>query len=263
MRTCGEAGRLEVKDFGTAAEMEVIMNNGKVRPSIFLGCLFVIGAVALLIQKMEIVNILLGGMSIGQLLLTVFFVSCLINGIRDRSFGAVLFSVAFLIIVNDRQLHLDAITPFPVLGAAILGTIGLHLLFPKVKKGYVAKVHDKRVQVAGDFFRDGARLSYENSMGESVKYVEGEFEEICLRNSFGALQVFFADARPKEGSARVTLKNSFGVTELYVPSDWKVIVDVKSTLGGYEESGQGNPCGKNILYVSGEVAFGELNVCFI
>lgn len=249
--------------FETAAEMEGVMSNEKMRPSLFLGIFFVIGAVVLLVPKVKIVNILLGGMSIGQILLTVFCASCLVKSIKGRSFGGVLFSIAFLVIVNARQLHLETITPFSVLGAAVLGTIGLNLLFPNVKRGHVAKVHDKRAKADGAFFRDGAGLSYENSLGESVKYVEGEFEEIHLRNSFGALQVFFADAQLKGGSARVTLKNSFGVTQLYVPSDWRVIVDVKSTLGGYEESGRGNPCGENTLYVNGEVAFGELNVCFI
>ena len=42
-----------------------------------------------------------------------------------------LFSLAFLIIVNDELLGLEAITPWPVLGAALLGSLGLNLLFPK------------------------------------------------------------------------------------------------------------------------------------
>lgn len=40
------------------------------------------------------------------------------------------FSVAFLAIVNSRLLGIEKLVPWPVLGAALLGTIGLNMLFP-------------------------------------------------------------------------------------------------------------------------------------
>ena len=76
--------------------------------NIFWGILFLLGALALLLGKLGF----------------------LINGILRRSFGGILFSLAMLIIINDELLHMEAITPWPVLGAALLGTIGLHFLFP-------------------------------------------------------------------------------------------------------------------------------------
>ena len=45
-----------------------------------------------------------------------------------------LFSLAFAAILFDEALGIEAITPWPVLGAALLGTIGLNMIFNKNKR---------------------------------------------------------------------------------------------------------------------------------
>ena len=94
--------------------------------NIFWGILFLLGALALLLGKLGYLN----GMGFWSVFISVILAGCLINGILRRSFGGILFSLAMLIIINDELLHMEAITPWPVLGAALLGTIGLHFLFP-------------------------------------------------------------------------------------------------------------------------------------
>lgn len=240
----------------------------KVKPkkNIFWGLLLLVGAVALLVNKLGDLDFILGGLGVWQILLTVFLVSCLVSGIVKRSFGQVLFSVAFLVIVNDEVLHLQAITPWPVLGAALLGTVGLRLLFPKVKRGCGVRVNVNGRELESPLveeYRDGEKVSYENCFGEAVKYISGEIGRVKMENSFGSLQVYFTDALLKEGSARVFLENSFGSMVLYVPADWRVQVSVNSAFGGVEERGCCNLEGENALYVEGEVSFGRLLIQYI
>ena len=94
--------------------------------NIFWGILFLLGALALLLGKLGYLN----GMGFWSVFISVILAGFLINGILRRSFGGILFSLAMLIIINDELLHMEAIAPWPVLGAALLGTIGLHFLFP-------------------------------------------------------------------------------------------------------------------------------------
>lgn len=235
--------------------------------NVVLGALFLIGAIALLINKLGFLNILLGGMSFFQIIVTVFLVGVLVKGMSKHSFGQILFSVAFIIIVNDKVLHMEAFTPWTVLGAAALGTIGLHLMFPNVKSGYgrFVTINGREVTAAPVTAetRQGSMICFENCFGQSVKYVSGEISRVKLDNSFGFLQVYFTDAQLKDGTAEVIMDGAFGSTILYVPADWKVITNVSHAFGGAGERGQCNPEGNIQLYVRGNVAFGRIEIRYI
>lgn len=235
--------------------------------NVIWGALFLIGAVALLVNKLGFLNLLLGGMSFFQIIASVFLVRILVKGMARHSFGQILFSIAFLIIVNDKVLHMEAFTPWTVLGAALLGTIGLHLMFPNVKGGYgrLLTINGKEIvpkQVNGEG-RKGGKECYENCFGESVKYVLGEIKKVKLDNCFGSMQVYFTDAQLMDGVAEVKIDNVFGNTILYIPADWKVVSNVDSVFGGSSHKGQCNPAGSNVLYVKGNNCFGTVQVRYI
>lgn len=235
--------------------------------NVVMGALFLIGAIALLLNKLGFLNILLGGMNFFQVIVTVFLVGVLVKGMAKHSFGQILFSVAFIIIVNDKVLHMEAFTPWTVLGAAALGTIGLHLMFPNVRSGYgrFLTINGREVTPASmaTESRQGSRVCFENSFGQSVKYVSGEVSCVKLDNSFGFLQVYFTDAQLKDGTAEVIADCAFGNTVLYVPADWKVIMNVSKSFGEACERGQCDPEGNMVLYVKGDAAFGKIEIRYI
>lgn len=74
---------------------------------IFWGILFLLGAAALLIGGLGHLE----GFSFWTILFSIALLGCLVDGILDRSFGQILFSLAIFIIINDDFLHLEAITP--------------------------------------------------------------------------------------------------------------------------------------------------------
>lgn len=240
---------------------------GKENKNVFWGALFLIGAIALLLNKLGFLNILLGGMSFFQIIVTVFLVGILVKGMAKRSFGQILFSVAFIVIVNAKVLHMEAFTPWTVLGAAALGTIGLHLMFPNVRSGHgrLLTINGREVVFApvASESRKGDRRCFENCFGQSAKYVSGEVNRVKLDNCFGFLQVYFTDAQLKDGTAEVIADDVFGSTILYVPADWKVIMNVSNVFGAAGERGQCNPEGNIVLYVKGNVAFGKIEIRYI
>ena len=227
--------------------------------NVFWGVLLLLGAIALLVNRMGYLE----GFGFWSILFSIILVGVFVNGLVKRSFGQILFSLAFLVIVNDELLQLEQITPWPVLGAALLGTIGLNILFPKFGKGTHLSINGKTRSKVDSENRDGSRVSFENCFGESVKYITGEVSDVNIESSFGAMQVYFSDAVLKENRANVRVEVSFGSAVLYIPSDWQVVINVDTAFGSANEKGHCNPAGENVLYVSGEVSFGELQIRYI
>ena len=62
---------------------------------------------------------------------TVVFAATLITSLINRSLGGTIFSIAFLLIIYAKPLHIESIVPWTVLLAAFLVWGGLRLIFKK------------------------------------------------------------------------------------------------------------------------------------
>lgn len=237
---------------------------------VFWGILFLLGALALLLGQLGYFE----GLGFWSVFFSIVLLGILIEGMLTVSFGEILFSLAGLIIVNDELLHLEAITPWTVLGVALLGTIGLNIIFPKRKRWKIHKdSHWNKVwhgrknrgtmgchaeEDNGEIL-SGEDIHYEVSFGDAIKYISGQgISRVFLECSFGNLEVYFNDAVLKDNRADAAVDCSFGNMELYVPAGWKVIINIDNSFGGVEESGYGDPNGENVLYVKGDVSFGHM-----
>lgn len=229
---------------------------------IFWGILLLIGAAALLIEGLGYLHMF----NFWTFLLSVIAVGCLVDGILERSFGQILFSLAFLVIFNNKPLHLEALSPWAVLGAALLGTIGLNTIFPKRRKN--DHPHDFRSyggplpeRGREEEILSGEEIHYEVSFGSAVKYIVGnDISHIFLKSHFGNLEVYFNDAMLKDNRATVFVECSFGNMDLYVPAGWSVIINTRYSFGSVEESGFANPNGTTVLVLEGNVSFGHAEV---
>ena len=229
---------------------------------IFWGILFLFGAVALLVGGLGYLD----GFNFWSILFSVILLGCLVNGILDRSFGEILFSLALLIIINDEFLQLEAITPWPVLGAALLGTIGLNSIFPKRFKDRSNPLppypeNTGRPGKNAQEFVTGEEIHCAVSFGYAVKYIVGQnISRIFLDSSFGNLEVYFNDAVFRDNRANAFIECSFGNMEIYVPAGWNVVTNIKRSFGSVEESGYGNPNGTATLFLEGNVVFGYVEI---
>lgn len=233
--------------------------------NVFWGIMLVLGAVVLLVGRMGYLE----GIGLGSILLNIALAAILIKGIFRRRFGTILFSLAFLVIINDELLHLEAITPWPVLGAALLGTIGLNLLFPGFKYGrrFVPRIgsgiHWRNGGTLNGNDSNGGVVSFDNVFGSTVKYISGAVSFVGIENAFGSMEVYFTDACLMDNNAGITVDLVFGEVVLYVPASWKVEAKTENIFGSTDMSGRGTGDGENVLCVGGSVVFGHLGIVYV
>lgn len=222
---------------------------------VFWGIMFIVGAMALLVIKLGYLE----GIGFWSILFTLALIGVFVDGVLSRGFWKILFSLAFLVIIYDEYLGLEAITPWPVLGAALLGTIGLNILFPSAgwKNWKSAKFSDEEIL-------DGDTISFTNSFGESVKYLNGqEISRVHVKNSFGEINVYFDGAILTNGAAEVYVDNSFGETLLYIPKEWDVVNEMRPSFGDVSEQGNHMPDGSGRLRIRGKVGFGDCKIHYL
>lgn len=228
---------------------------------VFWGIFFIAGAVALLVSRMG----LLGELNIWTILLTVLLIGGLFKSIVYRSISGVLFSLAFLAIVHGETLGITAITPWPVLGAALLGSIGLSIIFQPYKS---FKKHGRGHHDA-EFFGstetvDGDQIHLETSFGSAIKYITSDdFKRASFNCSFGAMKVYFDNALIQQGSAEIYVDISFAGVELFIPKTWKVENRVDMSFAGVEEKNRSESTGTPVVYLTGEVSFSGVTIIYI
>ena len=165
--------------------MKMSENIGK----ILWGLLFLVGAVYLIASRVW--N--LPTVSVFSVILTVFLAWLFIEGLRHLNFWEILFPIAFFCIIYAKPLGITAFTPWTVLGAALLGSIGLSMIF-KPKKHHEwtdASTHDNSFGSNSEQC-NGENLRFDNSFGESIKYINTDnLCSVSVDNSFGALTIVF------------------------------------------------------------------------
>ncbi len=259
------------------------------RKNVFWGILFLLGACAVIAGGLGFLE----GLGFWSILFSLALAAVLIRGIVRRSWGMILFSAAFLCIVNGRLLGIEALTPWPVLGAALLGTIGLNILFPRhewknhgwhrigMKKECSRWAEDDDFQSAEDdgsqskgaddfiyethIDEDGSEsVRCEGSFHSCVKYLQSSaLKYVHLENSFGSLAIYLTDSLLWQHQGTVYVDVSFGTTELYIPSSWHVLCNASSSFGGINEHGRPAQTSEDVLTITGDVSFGALEIHYI
>lgn len=226
---------------------------------IFWGIFFIVAAVFIIISKLG----LLGNINFFSLLLTVFIAACLVKSVMHKSVGGVLFSLAFICIIYAKPLGIEMITPWPVLGAALLGTIGASFLYHPKKDFFSYGSHhicsNETVETVED-----AQIEFNTSFGGSIKYINSDdFQSANLRCSFGSMKVYFDNAIIQNGQATVQIDVSFAGVELYIPRNWKVVNNVEASFGGIDEKNSNATSSTPTLNLVGKVSFAGVEIIYI
>ena len=227
------------------------------------GVLFLLGAVAAIVGGMGLIE----GIGFWTILFGIVLAGIFIEGLVRGSFGQILFSAAFLVILVGKVMGGLPISVWLVLGAALLGTIGLNILFPRKYRHmhYIASQSFNREEYNQVIEGDGGEVvNCEVAFGSSSKYITSQcLKKANLEVSFGAMSVYYDNAVLWDNSAAASLEVAFGELELYIPQNWKVVTNVTSSFGHVEEIGSFNPDGINMLILVGEVSFGSLKIHYI
>lgn len=233
---------------------------------LFWGLMFIAGAALLLANRLGYWSNL-QTFSIVGIIFTIFFAWIVVQGLSQRNFFLIFLGLSLIAIQYDKLLHITAITPWTLLGAALLASIGLTILFPP-KSNHFSHVEgnsnfaDKGEKVFQA--EDGEVISFKNAMGECVKYVNTDaLVNVSLDNTFGSMKIFFDNAVIKNGIANVNVSNSFGETILYVPKTWNVENHMKISFGDFKVEGVPQTPGCPTLRIYGSNSFGDTRIVYI
>lgn len=213
------------------------------------------------------------------LIFTIVCLAVLVSSILHVSFGGILFPLAFIGIMYDHQLGITAITPWTILLAVLLGTVGLNLLFGRFKKRHwhthCKHKHHKGhwdVETGSDGTRgersgenlDGDWVHICSSFSSVIRYVTSEnLQTADIEASFGAAEIYFDNAQVPSGQVTVNMNCKCAGVELYVPHNWQVINHIQSFCGAVDEDNR--PRGEVIatLTLEGNNSFGGITITYV
>ena len=230
------------------------------KESIFWGVLFILAGIFLIVSKLGYFP----NIHVFSLLLTVFLVVVIGKSLLRLNFQGILFPIAFICIIYDKQLGLTAITPWTVLMAALFGSIGLSMIFHKhVKWIHHEHKHDDYKFEKIDI-EDESNVGFKTSFGASIKYVNTDkFEQADFNCSFGAMKVYFDNAIMSNENAVVRINASFSGMELYIPKTWSVNDKTNVFLGSIDEKNRHNQTTTNTLTLVGDISFSGVEIIYV
>ena len=242
------------------------------RHDLFWGFVFIILAVILILSQLG----LLGDMRIGiwTLLATVFLLSILLKSLFSISFWGILFSIAFLCTLYDEPLGITALTPWTVLIAAFLGSIGLSMIFRPKKRQYHRgsgsyssnkTVYEKSEWIVDDADGASASIHCQCHFSSCIKYVNSpSFTDGFIDCSFGGVKLYFDNAEISGEYAELTVDGSFCGIELFLPKDWVITDQVHTCLSGIDEKNpQSHAGGGKKLILKGRLNFSGITITYI
>lgn len=202
-----------------------------------------------------------------SLLFTVVCIAVIVASIPHVHFGGILFPLAFIAIIYDKPLGITAITPWTVLLAALLLTIGLHLIFGRFREKIVHRGHFKKRdewdEVKGEKLNDD-ELDISSTFGSVIRYITSEdFRYAEIDASFAGVKVYLDQARIPSGNATINIDSSFAGVELFVPKEWQIVNHVESSFGGIDEKNNRNGEVTATLTLEGSNNFGGITIYYV
>ena len=186
----------------------------------------------------------------------------IIESLIHLSFTGVFMPAALLGIVFSKELGLEAITPWPILAAAALLSIGFSILFRKHDR-WLQKWHLEDNETFENIEDDEMNCTVK--FGESTKYIISEnFERAYLNCSFGAIKAYFDNAKLSPNGATLYISANFSGIELYIPKNWKITRGISAVAGGVEEKARNIPDPDSpVLNITGNVRFAGVVIHYI
>lgn len=231
------------------------------------------GVILILLACLVIISAMGWTMGIGfwSIVFTVLFIALFIKGIVNLDFSQILFPIAFLCIIWDEVLGIERLTPWPVLFAALLGTIGLNLIFGNMKiqikrnREFGEKVFEKNFNKSMNIQEE--RKEYVKCcvrFSSIVKYINSaNLQRVDVSAMFGAASLYLDNACAPSGEVLIDVNATFSGIEIFIPRDWRVINKTSATFGGVDENGGSSGAGIVDVVLTGNVNFSGIEIKYI
>jgi len=146
-----------------------------------------------------------------------------------------------------------------VILSSILAVIGLNILFKPSKK---TKVRFGSSSTSSMSKADGNNIDV--TFSTVTKYLNDQhFTHGSADVSLGEASVYFDNCRIEGPSAQFDVDVSLGSLSLYVPSDWRVHVNVDNSLSAIQHQENPSALTSKDFYIRGEVSLGNLEIIYV
>ena len=186
----------------------------------------------------------------------------MIESLVYLNFTGVFIPAALLGIVFAKPLGIEAITPWPILAAAVLLSIGFSVMFHKRYKG-CERPHYQKNETFENVYDD--EMTCTVKFGSSSKFIQSEnFEKAYLNCSFGSIKAYFDNAKLSPDGAQLYINAECSGVELYIPKRWKISNSVSAFLGGVEEKSKNTPDPDSpVLNITGNIRLSGIVIYYI
>lgn len=224
--------------------------------NVFWGMLLVVAAICVILGRLGFMP----DINVISLVIAVICVVTFVKSLAKMQFVGMLFSLAFLAIIFDDYLGITALTPGPVLLAALLGSIGLNMIFgnreKERRKGKSAEINLKNSE-----FVSGEEVVINGLFNGYKKTISSDnFMRAKISCRFCGMEISFDDAVIQGGTAYVDLDVSFSGLEIYIPQSWKIQNETDALFGGFEEHRPPSVKTGPTLVFGGNIRFGGVEV---
>ena len=236
---------------------------------VFWGLFFIVAAGTFIGTQMGLVSI---DLPIFAIIASIILVAVFIHSLFTKSIIGIIFSAALEAIVLAGPLNWN-IGAGPILITALLLSIGISILF----RGSGIRRHGEWVMHHHrDVYHhaidpdvetiDGAingHIEIDNRFTGSVRYVqEDDFKSANITAYMAGTKVYFDKSTIQGDTANIHLDIDLSGTDIFVPADWNLIINVNNYMGGIEEKGRGNTNGPKVT-VTGRVRMSGLTIHYV
>lgn len=197
----------------------------------FWGLFFILAAVFVIADQTGI----FGEIGFWSIIATVFLVAIFIKSITKLNYFGIFAPIAILYSIYQQPLSWPEISLWKLLFAAILLSIGFHVLFGRhTCKFRFLNCSDRSINSKEETI-SGERLYTKTSFGQASKYLHSD----CLKKgvfavSFGQLNIYFDQVQLSPDGAVIELDCKFGEMVLYLPKTWHVEDKLHASFGSIE-----------------------------
>ena len=239
---------------------------------IFWGVGLIAAAVFLVIDQLHLLPFTIGFWAIFW---TVVFVASLITSVINKNLYGAIFSIAFLVIVYAKPLHISALSPWTILLVAILVSAGISLIFRNSFKPTII-INGKKVNANwsdlinknfkadnvitdNSFGVDSDNVVMSGKMTEASRYIHSQnLKTVTIDSSMGDVSVYLDDAKAAGDEVIMNINTSMCDVDVYIPSDWQVENNMQNSLSDVDidhSKGTGTK-----LILQGRNTMGDLTV---
>ena len=227
----------------------------------FWGVFFVLAAV--FVVASQIVNFTQIGF--WSILATVGLAAVFIQSLVHLNYFGVFLSLALAYMIYQNPLGLYFISPWLLLLAAVLLSIGFHTIFHHRPK----RVHS----CGGDCDRNRTFEDIDDnnpyvkvSFGSSSKYLHGDsLKTGQFYCNFGSLEVYFDQVTLDPDGAEIFLDCHCGAITLFLPRTWRIVDRLNSSLGSVKDEQRRSAPAEDapFLTLTGNISLGAIEIKYV